>query len=147
VYYIAGMRAYNMSKIIVAKGLQADNNMANMSAEILRNFIAKSFGIDAKQIVLSGELPEKLWISDANIYFHYLEGESFQKEVDVFSRGCKSNQSNWELFPTIRKTTTAILIETSGYGGCCRRWTLFKTPNFGDLEKIDIARWEQWLSE
>jgi hypothetical protein len=119
------------------------------SASVLRQFIATSFGIDAKQIILSGQLPEKLWISvsASNKYFHYLEGESFQKNVDVFSRGNIRDGNSYNLFPTLRQNTIAILVETSGYGGCCRKWTLYKCPEFKQLEDIDLARWEQWISE
>ena len=63
-YYTAGMRAYNMSKIIVLKGGQADKIM-NVSANILRNIVSSIVKVDARNVILSGELkPDTSWHED-----------------------------------------------------------------------------------
>lgn len=51
------MRAYNISKIIVLEGGRADNNMANMSASILREIVARTLNVKATQVKLSGQMP------------------------------------------------------------------------------------------
>ena len=48
----------------MVKGLQAEFVMANMSAEILRNIVASVLKVNARNVVLSGELDVNTVISD-----------------------------------------------------------------------------------
>jgi hypothetical protein len=46
----------------VAKGLQGINKMTNMSANILREIVSRTFNVNPKQVILSGELKhEESW--------------------------------------------------------------------------------------
>jgi hypothetical protein len=146
--------------------------MANMSASILREIVAKVFEIQATKVKLSGEI-SPTWkgssttgvsytdISDSgdfNIHgFNPVLG--FQKidgviENTHFSRGNHekehSDACNLSEIEGIEDYIFFLVISGDNSDlPHSLEYTLYKAPNFREhwtkLTKEDIARWEQWL--
>lgn len=172
-YYIVGMRTYNMSKIIVLKGGRADNNMANMSASILREVVARSLNVKATSIVLSGEISpdtsftgNTCWSSQTTEHYFQLFGFNPQQGL-VNLNECVGNWHNASDGTQHGVDGTSIcnikdveqyifFVVIEDIRAYDERWSeysikLYKAPDFkshwAKIEEKDIARWEQWLAE
>lgn len=175
VCYIPGMRGYNMSKIIVAKGLQAEIIMANMSASILRNIVASVLKVDSRNIKLSGEISTEMVCENwsGNSYDSRYDKTTilgFTPEHGLRDLQILYNSGNYnQASPTFGDIAFAfpeqyqdciffVIIQE----GCTQMqnpedWdyynniTVYKAPNFqqyfASIEEAEIARWEQWLNE
>lgn len=168
------MRTYNMSKLIVLKGGRADNNMANMSAEIIREIVASTLKIKATQVILSGVLPENFCIeavsTSGNLYtnsndncvwaFNPQQGLVRLQQVCISENAASNANGTWEnsygyTFCTLAEQAPDaiffIVMESSDYSDCNGRdehsltYTLFKAPDFKEYwAKVEKKDIARW---
>jgi hypothetical protein len=165
-----------MSKISSGSRTAKANNMANLSAIILREIVARTFDIKATTVVLSGEIsPSMSWESNS-----CWSSQTTETGFSVFSFSAKSgfvpldvvsethnNQDGHASISEAKYNSLASALETECPESIfvivfedCRAYddnqsfssvTLYKAPNWREyLQKItaeDILRWEKWLEE
>jgi hypothetical protein len=150
--------------------------MSNMSAQILRNLVSSVFGIDAKTVVLSGEIAAN-YTTDNSCSYGCMYTSQREEKLFGFNPGIgfvelstnvKVQTSNadgsWnghmEVFlPEVSAVNEYIFFVSIGsrfYSAEQAETTdekfckLYKAPNFKEyfdkIEAEDIARWEQWIN-
>lgn len=148
--------------------------MANMSASILRNLVSSIFNVDAKEVILSGQMPTT-WKTEAvstsgNLYssnewntvWGFCPKTGFQKiEEMLMTRQAKSNANGtWEnsygytAEYLMKKCDCALFfLVNSGhsYNDCNGRdeesdnWTIYKAPDFSRIwEKVEQKDVQRW---
>jgi hypothetical protein len=147
--------------------------MANMSAEILRNIVAATFKINAREVILSGEISPKT--SFQNSFWNGSMGESsttralygwcatqgfvcLNKYVGEYSGSNYAHSQRIDEpgaaiaeIEGVEKYIFFFIIETvySNWEGSqyenYTKYTLYKAPNFQEhLEKIETADVNRW---
>lgn len=150
--------------------------MTNMSASILRNLVSSVFNVKATEVRLSGEISPDwtgyagrtrggMWDAeeDCAIWgFNPKSGFTLLNIVGDLEQGYQDGPVYEEgAIPLFEVEGISdyifFVVNHKGYYSDNQRseeynnWTLFKAPNFKEyiykVQKEDIARWEQWISE
>lgn len=148
--------------------------MGNMSANILREIVSRTFNVRPTTIKLSGVIdPEykcyknTCWSTQTTEHDSHLWGfhekEGFVELTDIIRDGghnygdgswadcstgnslCHIENVDRFIFFVVNETARAYDDRQS-----FNNWFVFKAPNFQEhlkkVEEADIARWEQWLN-
>lgn len=157
----------------MAKGLQGTKKMTNMSANILREIVSRTFNVNAKQVILSGELKhDESWKdvyfdgsmgSDEDIYkiYGYNHKDGFVDLSKYVGRKSGSNYAHSSSYdkdgarlcdiPEIDKYIF-LVVRNIGYtaweGSSHSEWNktyLYKLPSFTEYwQKIENEDLKRW---
>ncbi len=146
-----------------------------MSASILRNLVSSVFGVEAKKVILSGEMPTNWYVeachSHGSLYTHCDEVAVWgfnpktgfipvSGALDGYSRNDNGSGQSETLITfgdcaEVEGATFFLVKEDNYYrsNGETREsetYTLFKAPDFGaymaSVEAADLERWSNWIS-
>lgn len=163
-----------MSKIASGLRTARDNNMANMSARIVREIVASSLKIKATNVILSGILPENFIVeavsTSGNLYndsndncvwaFNPQQGLVRLQQGCISESAASNADGSWEnsygykfsdLAEQAPEAIFFVVMESRDYSDCngynvhdCS-YTLYKAPNFSAyMESIEQTDVNRW---
>lgn len=160
----------------MAKGLQADNIMANMSASILREIVASTLNVKATEVKLSGEMPLNAvydgcstggeLYSDSNVVtaFSFSPKEGLREVPAIITHRQTASNANgtWEnsygytaeyLAEVCPDALFFVIKEENDYWDCNGRdeysltHTIYKAPDFREhWSKVEEEDIRRWSS-
>jgi hypothetical protein len=140
-----------------------------MSANILRNIVSSVLSVDSREIILSGEAPDNLFLPNWGQFdydcrfeeskLYYFNPSTGLKEYKLEKSSVYDGGTSLREIAHSKELQDSLFIVVK-YSSCTQMQNpkehdfdygtrLYKSPNFKEIntkyEDEEIARWEQWI--